>query len=218
MRNLIVLLIFFSASVGRAQQPDSLPLPLDTPATVADTLTPDPDSAGTAAAAKKNGFIRRIFTKDYPNPKTAVFLSLALPGAGQAYNKRWWKLPIVYGVLGGITYFEIDNIREYNRLRDNYKWVVDGDPNTNPTEAPYNQLDATSLKQYRDQWRRYVEQTSLFLGLAYILTATEAFVDAHLGRFDVSDDLSFRVQPKFQASPAGQPVLGIGLTLQFGRP
>ncbi|MBK8966128.1 MAG: DUF5683 domain-containing protein [Saprospiraceae bacterium] len=216
MRILIVLLSFFSASLGRAQQPDSLSVPVDTLASpVVDTPAVEPD---TAAGARKPGFIRRIFTKDYPNPKTAVLLSLALPGAGQAYNKRWWKLPIVYGVLGGITYFEIDNIREYKRLRDNYKWVVDGDPNTNPTEAPYNQLDATSLKQYRDQWRRYVEQTSLFLGLAYILTATEAFVDAHLGRFDVSDDLSFRVQPRFQASPAGQPVLGIGLTLQFGKP
>ncbi|MCB9315970.1 MAG: hypothetical protein H6574_03385 [Lewinellaceae bacterium] len=218
MRNLIVLLIFFCASCGWAQQPDSLAIPLDTLASGADTLAPGPDTTGAPATVKKNGFVRRIFTKDYPNPKTAVFLSLALPGAGQAYNKRWWKLPIVYGVLGGITYFEIDNIREYKRLRDNYKWVVDGDPNTNPTESPYDQLDATSLKQYRDQWRRYVEQTSLFLGLAYILTATEAFVDAHLRRFDVSDDLSFRVQPKLQASPTGQPVFGLGLALQFGKP
>lgn len=126
-------------------------------------------------------------------------------------------MPIVYAVLGGVTYFEIDNIREYHRLRDNYKLLVDGDPNTNPTEAPYNQIDAIAMKQYRDQWKRYVEQTSLVLGLAYVLTATEAFVGAHLARFDVSDDLSFKVQPKFQVSPYSSPVLGLGLTFQLGK-
>lgn len=187
-----------------AQQPDPV-----TPA--ADTV---PSSI--APAEKPDGFLRRVFTKDYPNPKTALLLSFAFPGAGQAYNRKWWKIPIVYAVLGGLVYVEIDNIQEYRRLRDNYKLLVDGDDNTNPTEEPYSLIDATSMKQYRDQWRRYVEQSTVALGLAYILTATEAYVNAHLSQFDVSDDLSLRLQPRFQANPGTGITFGLGATLQFG--
>lgn len=211
MRILIFTLLFAGAFCAQAQVPEGF-----APAPALDTaVVPAIDSP--PAPARKAGFIRRIFTKDYPNPRTAAYLSLALPGAGQAYNRRWWKLPIVYGVLGTATYFEIQNYRQYAALRDNYKWVVDEDPNTNPTEAPYTQLDATSLKNYRDQWRRYFEQTTLILGLAYILTATEAFVDAHLSRFDVSDDLSFRLRPAAEpVSLGGGVAFGVGVSLQFG--
>ncbi|MBK6930340.1 MAG: hypothetical protein IPH12_05530 [Saprospirales bacterium] len=207
MRTLLFFLFIFRLALAAAQQPQ---------APVLDTLPPAAASATTPSPpVGKAGLVRRMFTNNYPNPRTAAFLSLALPGAGQAYNRKWWKLPIVYAVLGGLTYLELDNIGEYNRLKKNYKLLVDGDPATNPTEAPYNQLDATSMKQYRDQWRRYVEQSSVALGLAYILTATEAFVDAHLARFDVSDDLSLR--PRVHSTDAG-PVFGIGLSLRFGRP
>ncbi|MBK9336393.1 MAG: hypothetical protein IPM98_07310 [Lewinellaceae bacterium] len=206
-RTSIWLVCLFCANL-KAQQPDSLAPVQAAPLLIVEE-TPD--------TTKKPGFIKRIWTKDYPNPRTAVLLSLALPGAGQIYNKKWWKLPIVYGALGVLTYAEIDNIRQYRILRDNYKWIVDGDPNTNPTEAPYTLLDATSMRQYRDQWRRYVELTSAGLGLVYILAATEAFVDAHLARFDVGDDLSLRLRPSMQATPDSQIAFGVGLTLQIGR-
>lgn len=189
-----------------AQQPDSLPA---APLLIVGDTTP--------AQAKRPGVVKRIWTKDYPNPRTAVLLSLALPGAGQVYNKKWWKLPIVYGAIGGFAYAEVNNIRQYRALRDNYKWLVDDDPNTNPTEFPYTQLDATSMRRYRDQWRRYVEMTSVGLGLVYVLAATEAYVDAHLSRFDVSDDLSLRIRPSLQATPDNGIALGIGIALQIGR-
>ncbi|MBL7776244.1 MAG: hypothetical protein JNK89_09590 [Saprospiraceae bacterium] len=213
MRSTIILALIFSSIALAAQQPSPLAVP------ALDTLGPQAASTTTVfPEASRPGLWKRIWTKDYPNPRTAAFLSLALPGAGQAYNKQWWKMPMVDAVLGGLTYVALGNISEYRRLRDNYRWVVDGDPDTNPTEFPYNQLDATSLKQYRDQWRRYVEQSSLALGLAYILTATEAFVGAHLSRFDVSDDLSFKLQPHFQASPDTGPVFGLGLSVRLGKP
>jgi len=205
---LVALCCFFVADL-KAQQPDTIspvqPAPLFIAHDTADMPPPKP------------GFIKRILTKNYPNPGTAVWLSLALPGAGQAYNKKWWKLPIVYGVLGVLTYTEIDNIQQYNILKDNYRWVVDGDPNTNPTESPYNLMDATRLKFYRDQWRSYVELNTVLLGLAYILTATEAYVDAHLARFDVSDDLTLRIRPSMQATPDNGYAVGIGFALQLGR-
>ena len=217
MRILICLICLFGVGLLQGQQPDSV-----APVVRPDTLRPALDTArlqaasGTSTKPRKPGLVRRIFTKNYPNPKTAAFLSLALPGTGQIYNRKWWKLPIVYAVLGGLTYIEIDNINEYRRLRDNYRYLVDDDPNTNPTESPYNLLDATSMKQYRDQWRRYVEQSSIALGLAYILTATEAFVDAHLTQFDVSDDLSFRLRPDVQAAPFSGISYGVGLRIRIG--
>ena len=181
-----------------------------------------PDSSMQAQADSvqkphRTGFVHRFFAKDYPNPRKAAFLSLALPGAGQAYNKHWWKLPIVYGAIGGMTWVEIQNVRQYRKLRDNYILLVDGDDNTNPTESPYNQIDATSMKAYRNQWRKYVEQTSLGLGLVYLLVAADAFVDAHLQRFDVSDDLSLRLTPKAETTPMGGPVFGVGIQLALGR-
>ena len=208
MRILIFLCLVWLTGVLSAQKPDSLARRLDTTAVAA--------ASDTQAVVRKPGFIGRFFSKDYPNPRKAAFLSLALPGAGQAYNRHWWKMPIVYAVFGGPMYLELDNLGEYHRLRDNYKLLVDGDDKTNPTEAPYIYLDATSMKQYRDQWRKYVEQSSLALGLAYVLTATEAFVDAHLSRFDVSDDLTLRISPKAQALPGSGVAFGMGVALQFG--
>ena len=209
MRTLIFFFCIFFAGALCAQIPDTLAPVLDTAAITA--------ASGTGVTVRKPGLVRRVLSKDYPHPRTAAYLSLALPGAGQAYNKSWWKIPVVYSVLGVTTYFEIKNYRQYAALRDNYKWVVDEDPTTNPTEEPYIYLDATSLKNYRDVWKRYFEQTSLVLGLVYVLAATEAFVDAHLSRFDVSEDLSLRLRPSAEAIPWGSGMaFGVGVSLQFG--
>lgn len=161
-----------------------------------DSLPPEP------------GAFNRFFTKGYPNPRKAVLFAI-IPGGGQIYNKKWWKLPIVYGALGATTWILVDNTRQYRLLRDNYKLQVDGDPNTNPEEFPYNAIDPTAMRNYRDQWRRYVELSSVSLGLVFLLTVTDAFVDAHLASFDVSDDLSLHIRPSFDAG------LGIGVSLGF---
>lgn len=190
----------------QAQQPDSVIVTLEPPPPIDSIGSPPP----------RPSIVKRFFAKDYPNPRRAALLGFVLPGAGQIYNKKWWKLPIVYGALGTALYFEIDNIKQYRELRDNYKWLVDGDPNTNPTEPPYNQIDATSMKGYRDQWRRYVELSSITLGLIYLLQVTDAYVDAHLHSFDVSDDLSLRFQPKIDASSGLGATFGASVSLQFG--
>lgn len=208
MRIRILFLFCWLAATVNAQQPD--------------TLAPQPDTLPAAAVATvqgktgKEGLLYRVFTKDYPNPKTAAFMSLVLPGSGQVYNRKWWKLPLVYAAIGTTSYIFVKNLQEYKRLRDSYRLLVDGDPTTNPTEVPYSLLDATSTKKYRDIYNVYVEQSAIAVGLAYVLTATEAFVDAHLTHFDVSDDLSLRVLPKAQATPANGLAYGLGVTLQFG--
>lgn len=162
---------------------------------------------------RKQGPIRRFFTKGYPNPRKAALLSLVLPGAGQVYNKRWWKLPLVYGALGAAVGWELYNLDVYREARDNYKWKVDGDPNTVPLPE-YERASDASVRAFRDQWRRNTERSSIVLGLAYMLCATDAFVDAHLKQFDVSDDLSLRLVPQATPAPGGAQI-GLGIRLQW---
>jgi hypothetical protein len=155
------------------------------------------------------------FIGTYPTPRTAALCGI-IPGGGQAYNRKWWKIPIVYGAIGGVGYWAITTRQQYNALRDNYKWLVDGDISTNPTEAPYKNMNATQMKGYRDVFRSNSEKRFLWLGVTYLLSVTDAFVDAHLASFDVSDDLSFRLVPDIQSVPTGiGPSFGIGLRVGF---
>ncbi|MBC7773814.1 MAG: hypothetical protein H7246_00135 [Phycisphaerae bacterium] len=184
---------------------DTLGLKLNNDSIVSDTLI---------QKEKKKWIVQRVFSKNYPNPRMAALLSFVLPGAGQAYNKKWWKIPIVWGALAGIGYFTFDTQKTYHKLRDNYKILVDDDPNTNPTESPYNTFDATRTKSYRDTFRGYTEKWYLALGVTYLLAVTDAFVDAHLARFDISDDLSLRLKPSMETT-GGFPVLGLGVALNL---
>lgn len=186
---LYVAFLLLCISVASAQQPDSALVEGDVPPLRAEKL--------------------------WPKPKSAVFWGI-IPGGGQVYNRDWWKLPLVYGGLGALTYVFIDNRNEYRRLRDNYVLLVDGDPTTNPTEAPYNQIDPISMKRYRDQWRRYSEMSGLFLGLGYLFSIGEAYVDAQLKDFDVGDNLSLRARA-MPTSTGPLAAFGVGITWHMNR-
>jgi len=236
MRTLFLLFCLFVSMSLRAQQPDSttaLPArdsavskkaakmqarqqPAVAQADTAQKVIVLPDST-MPAKAHKQGFVGRFFTKKYPDPRKAALLSVVLPGTGQMYNRKWWKVPIVYAGLGGLTWLEIRNANNYREARDNYKWLVDGDPNTNVI-PDFEGVDATSMKNYRDVLRRYLEQSSLILGLAYLLTATDAYVDAHLSHFDVSEDLSMKLVPNAQTTYGMGLAFGVGVQLEFGGP
>jgi len=212
-RTLLLAVYFLYAEILAAQQPDTLASIISPNGQPAFAITAT-DSAFVQISGGKTRAMRRFFTKNYPNPRKAALFGI-IPGGGQVYNKKWWKLPIVYGALGGMLWWELDNLKTYRELRDNYLWTVDEDPNTVPVD-PYSRLDAVSLKKYRDQFRKYTEQTSLGLGLVYLLTITDAFVDAHLAHFDVSDDLSMRVLPRVQTVSGFGPAFGIGIQVQLG--
>lgn len=236
---LIFLCCALSLQIG-AQQPDSLPVRRDTvPDVVSDSILMQKKRAGsvsgpvqqpapqtvvilpdsTIVKKGREGFFYRYFEKKYPNPRTAALLSFILPGAGQAYNKKWWKIPIVYGALGGMTWLALKNEKQYKALKINYKWLVDGDDLTNPTEAPYIYMSASQMKNYRDVYRGYTEKSYLFLGITYLLAVTDAFVDAHLKNFDVSDDLTLRVVPDIQSASGGFGAsFGVGIRLGIGKP
>lgn len=172
-----------------------------------------PDTLVAVAKPKKQVWVTRVFSKNYPNPRAAALFSAVLPGAGQAYNKKWWKVPLVWGILGGITYFTFDTQSTYHELRDAYATIVNG----GTPESPYDAFDATRLKSYRDTFRGYTEKWYLALGVTYLLNVTDAFVDAHLTRFDVSDDLSMRIKPALETS-AGLPVFGLGISFSISKP
>jgi hypothetical protein len=208
---LLTITLLCSVSVW-AQPKDSIPLkPVAVVADSTDNVADETDSTD----VPERGFIGRFFSKNYPDPRKAALFAI-IPGGGQIYNKRWWKLPLVYGGLGTFYYFEKYNLNQYNTVRVKYRDKADLNPNNDPTDYPYNVVDLTTLKNYRDQLRRYVEQTSLWFAIFYLATITDAFVDAHLARFDVSDDLTMRILPKLQTDSFG-PAFGLGFQIQIGR-
>jgi Family of unknown function (DUF5683) len=166
--------------------------------------------SGDSIIKKKDFFVSRFIKKGYPNPRKAALLALVVPGAGQAYNRKWWKIPLVYGALGGLTLLEINNIQDYKLLKSSYVALVDDDPLTIVDPLVANQ-DNVTLKANRDAARKALEQSSLILGLGYLLSVSDAFVDAHLSTFDVSDDLSMKLCPKSIAVPGLGPAFGIAL-------
>jgi hypothetical protein len=136
-----------------------------------------------------------------PNPKKAGLFSAILPGAGQLYNRQYWKIPVIYLAVGAAAYFIKFNSEKYRSYRSAYIASLEG------REHEYTgKYDQTALKQLQDGYKRYLDMTVLFTALGYTLQVVDAVVFAHLKNFDVSKDISFRLQPV--AHPNG---LGLGL-------
>ena len=143
------------------------------------------------------------------SPLKATLLAAALPGAGQIYNKNYWKLPILYAGMGTCVGFIVHNTREYRLLRDSYIAAADGDPNT----VPEFNASASVLDTEQDRFRRYMEISYMALLGVYVLQIIDANVDAHLYYFDVSPDLSLEFHPTLLNTGRVQPGLGISLRL-----
>ena len=120
-------------------------------------------------------------------PARAAFLSAIVPGLGQAYNKKYWKIPIVYAALGTGVYFYSDNNTKYHRLRDAYKKRLRGIPD----EYLGEYSDATLINGQRTFQRDRDLSLIITIGL-YALNIIDANVDAHLMQFNVNNNLSFK--------------------------
>ncbi len=127
--------------------------------------------------------------------KRAVFFSAVLPGLGQAYNKKYWKIPIVYAGFAGISYAVYYTATNYKNARDAYRLQADGDPNT--IGSFQGTTNEATLKEYRDYHKRNLTISGFCLGLWYCLNLIDAAVDAHLFDFNMSDKLTMHVQPSF---------------------
>ncbi|MEP3837875.1 MAG: DUF5683 domain-containing protein [Algibacter sp.] len=152
------------------------------------------------------------------SPAKAAFYSAILPGLGQAYNKKYWKIPIVYGAIGTGVYFYINNNKEYNRFRDAYKsrlagftndeFYIDSDGNQLTTPR----LSTEKLEDAQEFYRRNKEISLLVTLGFYALNIIDANVDAHLLQYNIDENLSLAPHYKFNEFDAKS---NLGLTLNF---
>jgi len=145
------------------------------------------------------------------SPGRAALYSALLPGAGQAYNRAYWKIPIAWAGLGLSYYFIQRNGTEYDRYKDAYLAVVDNDPGT--VDEFNGAYSAASLLNVADTYRRWRDLSYISLGLVYILNIMDATVDAYFVRFDVSPDLGMALEPGLPLAAMG--AAGISLTFTW---
>lgn len=168
------------------------------------------------SAIKKN---KGIFKKADPakkyNPRIATIRSAILPGWGQATNKKYWKIPVVYAALGATTYIFFRNVKQYREARDAYLNAIDGDF-TNDFQIPQPYFSVKDqperIKNFRNEVRQNIDYSVLFFILFWGLNVVDATVDAHLKTFDVSNDLSLQIKPGY--SPLAR-TNGISLVLNI---
>lgn len=165
-----------------------------------------------------------------PSPKRAMWLAIVLPGAGQIYNRKYWKLPIVYGGFVGCAYAMRWNNQMYRDYSQAYMDIMDDDPNT----QSYNQflhlgakIDESNIARYqtlfkkrKDKFRRWRDMSFFCLVAVYALSVVDAYVDASLSEFDISKDLSLRVEPavinnRVDRNPLKSNALGLSCSLNF---
>lgn len=165
-----------------------------------------------------------------PDPKRAMWLAIVLPGAGQVYNRKYWKLPIVYGGFLGCIYAWRWNNQMFRDYSQAYMDIMDDDPNT----QSYNQflhlgakIDESNIERYqklfksrKDKFRRWRDLSFFCLVGVYALSVVDAYVDASLSEFDISNNLSLRVEPTVinnssERNPLKANSLGVSCSLNF---
>ncbi len=148
----------------------------------------------------------------YHSPKKAALLSTVLPGAGQVYNKKYWKLPIIYAGAAGLAYSFQFNQSRYVKYRDAYKYRIDNDATTTDDYiGVYTDDNLNTLQKY---YHRYRDLTVIGFAALYALNIIDASVDAHLFTFDVSDNLSMKVEPTF-INTAYNYTTGLNFSVSF---
>lgn len=143
------------------------------------------------------------------SPAKAAFFSAVLPGLGQAYNKKYWKIPIVYAALGTGVYFYIENTDQYNRYRDAFKSRLTG----RTDDEFYAQGTTTETLEEAQEFYRKNREISLLVTVGlYALNIIDANVDAHLLQYNVDENLSLSPHYKINERDA---TTNLGLTLNF---
>lgn len=186
------------------------------------------DSLLAQPIAKAQQQVQKAFV---PKPTKALWLSLVLPGAGQIYNRKYWKLPIIYGGFLGCAYALTWNQMMYRDYSQAYLDIMDDDPNTKSyLDMLPPRYDITGredqfkkiFKRKKDFYRRYRDLSAFcFIGV-YLLSVVDAYVDAQLSEFDISPNLSMKVEPAVIGTPklmggttSGRAAYGVGCSLRF---
>ena len=156
-----------------------------------------------------------------PDPNKSLWLGLTFPGAGQIYNRKYWKLPIIYGGAMGVAYAVSYYGGHYNDYMKGYRDYLDSDPNTNyhlqliPQGYPESSA-GNYVKNRVNSYRRY-RDIFIVVGVAvYALSVIDAYVDAQLADFDISTDLSMKVRPKLDVEQhTGTPTAACQMQIYF---
>ncbi|MBX2845096.1 MAG: hypothetical protein KTR13_02695 [Saprospiraceae bacterium] len=145
------------------------------------------------------------------SPTKAAYYSFVLPGLGQAYNKKYWKIPLVYGALGASTYISFNNRNIHRDYREEIERRTAGfDPEFRPG------LDMDRLETQLEQWREWRDLAYIATGIVYMLNVVDATVDAHLYDYSVDDDLGFKPTPTLGQTAEGYPYYAIQLSFGIG--
>ena len=146
------------------------------------------------------------------NPKIAIALSAVIPGAGQIYNRKAWKVPIIYAGLGASGYCVYHFAKKMNDYKFEYRYRMQGKTELlDPRFADKDDETVLSMKKYH---QRNMEISIAATTVVYVLNLIDAIVDAHLFYFDISDDLSMRWSPTIQPDPFGR-YNGGGVSVTF---
>ena len=204
---------------------DSVKMPVDSVLTAQDSSNLAKLNQSLKPVKKK-----RDWSTWHPEAKRAMWMALVLPGAGQIYNRKYWKLPIIYGGFVGGAYAITWNNQMYHDYSQAYLDIMDDDPNT----QSYNQflhlgatIDASNIDRYKeifrkrkDKFRRWRDMGVFVMIGVYAFSVIDAYVDASLSEFDISDDLTLRVEPtvmndKRTNNPFKSASLGLQCSLKF---
>lgn len=149
----------------------------------------------------------------YHSPKKSALMSAIIPGLGQVYNKKYWKVPIIYAGLGGLAYSINANQKKYSTYVEAYKFRIDGDSATIDNFPRYSDDNLNTLQQY---YKRFRNLSVIGAALLYLMNVVDASVDAHMFTFDVGDDLSFHIQPTLlNTANVSHYSTGISLKITF---
>lgn len=190
MRYLLILAILVSSCEAFAQKKD-------TPPPAADSIFKTNSATVTADSLRLGKPAKKVFI-----PRTAAIRSAILPGWGQVYNKKYWKVPIVYGALGTTAAVFFFNISQYNKVQFAYRSLILKDTAMQKLVGadlqPFIAANATNdLRNYRNEYRKDIDYSVLIFLVFWGLNVVDATVDAHLKGFDVSDDLSLKIKPGY---------------------
>jgi len=163
-----------------------------------DTLQADIPAVNDTLTAEK----KRV---KYRSPQRAIILSAVLPGLGQAYNKKYWKIPIIYGVGAGLYYMYEHKDHQYTFFREAYE----------------NATNETDERNYQNEYLKASEKRGyaiIFMGILYVANVVDAMTDAYFLQYDISNDLSVEIMPSivqgtFHANAS--PSCGISLNFYF---
>lgn len=175
----------------------------------------------------------RDWSKWRPSSKRALWMAAVIPGAGQIYNRKYWKLPIIYGGFVGCVYAWRWNNMMYHDYSQAYMDLMDDDPNTKSYESflhlgrVINENNSDELKTWqnkfkkrKDYYRRYRDMSVFILIGVYALSVIDAYVDASLSEFDISDDITLKVEPaimndRSSANLLKSSTLGLQCSISF---